>query len=172
MDAAYKYGLWTAASVMEKHGCSDDGFIDFRAWLVGQGKAVYMAALKDPDSLANAPPYQESEFDGLAYAGGVAYEQLTGRDTFQDFDVAEYRALAAELKQDIVYGDGIAYPYTWSQAAAYLPDLCKKYLTPEELDQRIQQRDDTWNVSSPVIRLARAFAKKSTKIKRNRGNDR
>ena len=52
MDAAYQYGLWTAASVMERYGCSDDGFMDFRAWLVGQGKAVYMAALKDPDSLA------------------------------------------------------------------------------------------------------------------------
>lgn len=57
MDAAYQYGLWTAASVMERYGCSDDGFMDFRAWLVGQGKAVYMAALKDPDSLANVPSY-------------------------------------------------------------------------------------------------------------------
>ena len=67
MDAAYQYGLWTAASVIERYGCSDDGFIDFRAWLVGQGKDVYMAALKDPDSLVNVPSYQNSLFDSLPY---------------------------------------------------------------------------------------------------------
>ena len=54
MDLAYQYGLWTAANVMERGGCSDDGFMDFRAWLVAQGKEVYLAALADPDSLANA----------------------------------------------------------------------------------------------------------------------
>ena len=62
---AYQYGLWTAASVMERHSCSDDSFIDFRAWLVGQGRDVYMAALKDPDSLADAPDYQDQRFDCL-----------------------------------------------------------------------------------------------------------
>ena len=46
---ADQYGLWTAASVMERGGCTDDGFMDFRIWLVAQGKEVYMAALKDPD---------------------------------------------------------------------------------------------------------------------------
>ena len=54
---AYQYGLWTAASVMERGGCTDDGFIDFRGWLIAQGREVYMAALKDPDSLADAPDY-------------------------------------------------------------------------------------------------------------------
>lgn len=32
MDAAYQYGLWTAASVMERYGCSDDGL-----WTFGRG---------------------------------------------------------------------------------------------------------------------------------------
>ena len=54
MDLAYQYGLWTAANVMERGGCTDDGFMDFRAWLVAQGKEVYLAALADPDSLAGA----------------------------------------------------------------------------------------------------------------------
>ena len=121
MDAAYQYGLWTAASVMEKHSCSDDSFIDFRAWLVGQGRDVYMAALKDPDSLADVSAYQDYRFDSLPLMGDHAYEELTGQDAFQDFDSAEYHVLAAEVKQDIAYGDGIGYPYTWSEAAAYLP---------------------------------------------------
>ena len=31
-DLADKFGLWDAAGVMKEYGCSDDGFIDFRAW--------------------------------------------------------------------------------------------------------------------------------------------
>lgn len=37
-DAAYKYGLWTAAGIMMETGCSDDRFSDFRMWLIAQGK--------------------------------------------------------------------------------------------------------------------------------------
>lgn len=152
--------------------CSDDSFIDFRAWLVGQGKAVYMAALKDPDSLADAPEYHICQFDSMPHMGDYAYEELTGRDAFQNFDPSEYHVLAAEVNQDIVYGDGIGYPYTWSEAAAYLPKLCAKYMMPEELQHHIRQYNDTWNVTSPAIKLARATAKKSKKIKTDRRNSR
>ena len=169
-DAAYQYGLWTAASVMERNGCSDDGFMDFRAWLVGQGRKVYMDALKDPDSLADVPSYEDFRFDALPYMGNHAYEELTGRDTFQDFDHSEYCALAAEIKKGIQYGEGSGYPYTWSEAAEYLPKLCAKYLTPEVLECHIQQHNDTWNVNTSEIKLARAAAKKSKKIKRYRGD--
>lgn len=152
--------------------CSDDSFIDFRAWLVSQGRDVYMAALKDPDSLADVPSYQDYRFDSLPFMGDYAYEELTGRDAFQNFDPSEYHVLAAEVNQDIVYGDGIGYPYTWSEAAAYLPKLCAKYMTPEELQHHIRQYNDTWNVTSPAIKLARATAKKSKKIKTDRRNSR
>ena len=37
-DLADQYGLWDAVSVIKEYGCSDDGFIDFRAWLIAQGK--------------------------------------------------------------------------------------------------------------------------------------
>ena len=56
-DLADKFGLWDAAGIMKEYGCSDDGFIDFRAWLIAQGKEVYLVALADPDSLANVEPY-------------------------------------------------------------------------------------------------------------------
>ena len=55
-DLADKYGLWTAAIFIKEYGCSDDGFMDFRAWLIAQGKDIYMAALENPDSLT--PPYR------------------------------------------------------------------------------------------------------------------
>ena len=37
-DLADQYGLWDAASVIKEYGCSDDGFIDFRAWLIARVK--------------------------------------------------------------------------------------------------------------------------------------
>ena len=169
---AYQYGLWTAASVMERGGCTDDGFLDFRGWLIAQGREVYMAALADPDSLADAPDYRDQRFVCLPHMGDRAYEELTGREIHEDFDPARYSALKAELKQDIVYGEGIGYPYTWSETAAYLPKLCAKYLTPEELAQRIRQRDDTWNLTNPEIKMVRATEKKSKKIKKDRGDSR
>lgn len=169
---AYQYGLWTAASVMDRGGCTDDGFIDFRGWLIAQGREVYMAALKDPDSLADAPDYQDQRFDGLPHMGERAYEELTGQEIYEDFDPAGYDALKAELKKDIVYGDGIGYPYAWWDIPAYLPKLCARYLTPEELMRRAEGRVDTWNLASLEIRAARATAQKSKKIKTNRGDTR
>jgi len=164
MDLAYQYGLWTAALVMDRGGTSDDGFLDFRQWLVSQGKDVYMAALKDPDSLADAPPYYDWQFDPLPLMGDYAYEKLTGRNAFEDFDPAQYRALEAELKQDIVYGDGIGYPYDWQDIPAYLPRLCTKYLPPEALTVQAKIQYPRWNLAAPEIKRARKTAQKSTKI--------
>ena len=95
---AYQYGLWTAASVMERGGCTDDGFIDFRGWLIAQGREVYMAALKDPDSLADAPDYQDQRFVCLPHMGDRAYEELTGREIYEEFDPARYDALKRSPK--------------------------------------------------------------------------
>ena len=170
-ELAYKFGLWSAATIL-CDGCTDDGFMDFRGWLIAQGREVYMAALKDPDSLADVPVYGGCCFESLSYVGDYAYEKLTGRDSYESFDHGAYQALVEELKQDIVYDEGIGYPYTWSETAAYLPRLCAKYMTPEELAWRIRQHDDTWNITSPDIQQARAAAQKSKKIKRNRGESR
>ena len=167
---ADQYGLWTAASVMERGGCTDDGFLDFRGWLITQGREVYMAALKDPDSLVDAPDYQDQRFVRLPHIGDRAYEELTGREVYEDFDPAGYSALKMELKKDIVYGEGIGYPYGWWDVPAYLPQLCAKYMTPGELTQLAEGRVDTWNLSSQEIRAARATAPKSRKIKKERGD--
>lgn len=163
--AAYKYGLWNAASIM-CDGCTDDGFTDFRGWLIAQGRDVYMAALKDPDSLADVPTDRDCCCETLCYVGSYAYEELTGRDINQDFDPDISRALAEQIKPDIVYGEGIGYPYTWSETAAYLPKLCAKYMEPEELVWLIGQHNDTWNVTSLEIQEARKTAQKSKKVQK------
>ena len=172
-DLAYKYGLWSAAAIL-CDGCTDDGFVDFRGWLIAQGREVYMAALKDPDSLADVPipANRDCCCETLCYVGSYAYEELTGRDINQDFDPDISCALAEQIKPDIVYGDGIGYPYTWSETAAYLPRLCAKCMTPERLAWLIENNNDTWNNASLGIREARAAAQKSEKVKKNRGESR
>ena len=49
-DAARRNDLWAASAAMGAHS-SDDGFMDFRSWLISQGRDVYMSALEDPESL-------------------------------------------------------------------------------------------------------------------------
>lgn len=163
-DLAYQYGLWSAASIL-CDGCTDDGFLDFRAWLIYQGKSAYLAALRDPDSLADVPAYGGCCFETLSYVGYYAYEKLTGRDVYQDFDPAGYQALKVELGKDIVYGDGINYPYDLADIPAYVPRLCAKYLTPEQIQDLARSRVCTWNLTSPEVLAARQNVGKSKKIK-------
>src|SRR5687767_3645789 len=54
VDKAYIGELWDVAFIMASGwGCSDDGFMDFRAWLIGQGQVVFEKALSDPESLVD-----------------------------------------------------------------------------------------------------------------------
>lgn len=78
-DAAYKYGLWTAAGIMMEAGCSDDSFSDFRMWLIAQGKEVYLNALKDPDSLSGVTLYGYCSFEALGYISSQVYSAMKGK---------------------------------------------------------------------------------------------
>jgi len=163
-DLAQQYGLWCAASIL-CGGCSDDGFTDFRAWLIAQGKEVYLAALKDPDSLADVEPYGGCQFEELNYVGSQALEALTGQDAYENMDSASYEKLIAELEKDIVYGEGLGYPYAWDEMADRFPHLCAKYLTPEELSAKAES-DDVWNLTNKEVRAARAAGPRGAAIDR------
>lgn len=45
----------------------NSGLLYFRSWLIAQGKDVYMAALADPDSLADVEPYADCFFETAGY---------------------------------------------------------------------------------------------------------
>lgn len=168
---AYKFGLWTAASII-LDGCSDDSFNYFRNWLIAQGRDVYLAALKDPDSLADVPVYGGGWFEPLDYLGAGVYEKLTGETPYDSADRTAYETLERELARDIEYSVGIDYPYKWSEAVDYLPRLCEKYLVPEDLAIMIQYHNDTWNPTSPEVQRARENAVKGKKAKRKGGDAR
>lgn len=108
-ELADQYGLWDAASIMVEW-CSDDGFIDFRAWLIAQGREVYLAALKDPDSLADVEPYGNCCFESLSYVGDATYRQLTGEDVNENADPAAKEKWKAILEADIIIGKISDFP--------------------------------------------------------------
>jgi hypothetical protein len=92
--ALYRWDVWAAAYLIGG-GCSDDGFLDFRAGLIAQGRDWYQKAAASPDSLAahpavtaRAPDYSQDQplfCEELSYAAARAYERLTGsEDDFYD----------------------------------------------------------------------------------------
>ena len=80
LDTAYDAALWDAADIIGC-GCSDDGFSDFRAWLIAQGKEVYERVLADPESLVDMIDVDKDGQEGaLLYVVIAAYKQKTGQE--------------------------------------------------------------------------------------------
>ena len=81
-DRAYSWDLWRAAYIIGG-GCSDDGFIDFRSWLISMGRDTYTRALNDPESLADVDLGPDGEedafFEDFAYVPARVYTARTGR---------------------------------------------------------------------------------------------
>ncbi len=81
MVRAFDADLWEAAWVIGC-GCSDDGFAEFRAWLVAQGQNIFEEALKDPESLADvveADSRLNTQDGRIKDVTGFAYERKTGQ---------------------------------------------------------------------------------------------
>jgi hypothetical protein len=109
-----------AAAAMIKNGCSDECFLEFRYWLIAQGKDVFMNALADPDSLADIagvrayrreliasdlihplygyinPPY----FEEIEYAANQAY-QCKEENNGSIYDVIDENPLSEQEKENI-----------------------------------------------------------------------
>src|SRR5262249_39795848 len=75
------WDMWGAAYLING-GCSDDGFVYFRAWLVAQGRSVFKAALANPDTLASVvePDRDDHEFEMLYALPQEVYEEVSGKE--------------------------------------------------------------------------------------------
>ena len=85
-EDCYHWDIWAAAYTIQG-GCSDDGFIDFRSWLVAQGKDVFEKALKNSDSLAalGREKLEESEEgEEFFYLASDVYEEITSKPLEKD----------------------------------------------------------------------------------------
>src|SRR5262245_673914 len=76
---AYRWELWAAAYIIEG-GCSDDGFMDFRYWLVSMGREVYEAAMADAESLADVAGGRGIEVCAFEEFGSIASRVLEEKD--------------------------------------------------------------------------------------------
>ncbi len=79
LTESYIHRLWGAAYLING-GCSDDGFDYFRCWLIGEGRAVYEAAVRDPDTLADKtdPDCDGYGWEDLLAVARRVYEEQTG----------------------------------------------------------------------------------------------
>ncbi|MDC0673687.1 DUF4240 domain-containing protein [Nannocystis radixulma] len=112
--AAHRRELWAAAYTI-MGGCSDDGFDYFRGWLIGQGERVYMAAIHDPDSLADHPLKEHPSCEAMLGAAFVAYKRSQGRE----LDFASHR----------VEIDGLStWPADRLKGARFAPELLREHL--------------------------------------------
>lgn len=80
-NEAYTWDLWGAAYLING-GCSDDGFEYFRAWLISRGRAVFEAALANPDTLAAhvEAGRDDYEFEAFLYLPRAVYKETTGKN--------------------------------------------------------------------------------------------
>lgn len=106
-DEAFTWNLWAAADRIFGGWCSDSAFRAFQHWMMGLGRAVFEAAVHDPDVLAYAPdvfrlagrPRAAWSAEGrpgwpaLDRLGLEAYELATGPSG--DFGDAFYAAVRA-----------------------------------------------------------------------------
>jgi hypothetical protein len=77
---AYRADLWDVAYAING-GCSDDGFVYFRWWLVMQGQDVLETALADPESVAEINGgTEELDYEGYGYVALYAYRAVTGEE--------------------------------------------------------------------------------------------
>lgn len=139
LRAALTWELWAAAGVVTRGACSCDEFLYFRAWLVGQGRDLFRAAVADADSLAAHPRilalagrpvrhWTNAEWphlEELLYAAARVYEHATGISPWEE-DVAEFREW---FQDDVPDGTGweIDDP---SQLAERLPRLTALFSPP------------------------------------------
>lgn len=129
---ADKDGIADIANTMNNGMLTDDEFIDFRAWLIAQGKDTYFEAMKSPEILAEK---SEATIDGyyyfesFGYVGMNAVEKLTG-DFMQAFtELPENKK--KEILSEIEYGEYTSGKMTPEEIAQEFPKFAKKYIEPD-----------------------------------------
>jgi hypothetical protein len=80
---AYTWPVWDGATLLFGY-IGDDGFMDFRHWLISHGRETYEGALRSPDSLADLAEhlgdfFATEEIETLGSEAGVIYHEVTGQ---------------------------------------------------------------------------------------------
>jgi hypothetical protein len=132
---AYNWNLWGAAYLIHG-GCSDDGFHYFCQWLILQGRDVFQAALKKPDSLAKILDPENDFCECGGSPASAAFFRATGLpDTDQGYAALEAaetavhgeRKMMPDLKDNWDHDDDV-------QMRKRFPRLWALYMEGEETE--------------------------------------
>lgn len=96
VEQAYRWDLWAVAYIING-GCSDDGFVYFRGWLISQGKEFFEQVMANPKAAARRVRDEEVECQDILHAGYVAYNNKTGQE-FPELDPSSPVQILAEPK--------------------------------------------------------------------------
>lgn len=133
--AANLIDLWGAAYLING-GCSDDGFRDFRVWLVERGRHAYEHALKHPDTLAEILDGDPVDGFGLDAAALRVYEAKTGMSDFYD------RLDREEKDSPPPPPEGTDWDFDdEAELKKRFPNLCHLYLIPADERDEIVEGD-------------------------------
>jgi len=118
------FKIMAAAKIIEGY-VSDDSYLYFRNWIIGQGKKVYDETLKKPDYLAKVVEEGEStDFESLLYVATEAYSRKTGKEEDESFP----RDTAIGIGLDYDFGAPPTKGTDWTEKELpkLLPELWKK----------------------------------------------
>jgi hypothetical protein len=110
---AYTWDLWGAAYIVDG-GCSDDSFMDFRSWLIAQGRDFYYSMRSNPDSLAAVDAERIAvDWEGIAYVATAAFEAVAGEE-MPSVHLENHEVLGEEWDED---GDDLKnrLPLLWAK---------------------------------------------------------
>ena len=106
---------------------TDDPYLYFRCWLIGQGESTFTEALRNPDVLADVVEKDVAflDFESLLVVATQAYKQCTGR---QEEDDTFPREIAYERGLDYDFGCVTkGEDWTEEQLPTLLPKLWAKF---------------------------------------------
>jgi hypothetical protein len=106
---------------------TDDSYLYFRCWLIGQGEEVFTHALRNADTLATVVQDPYLEFEALLVVATLAYEKRISRKEEDDEEsfprgVASARGLHYDFGAETKGED-----WTENQLPKLLPKLWKKF---------------------------------------------
>ena len=131
--AANKEGIISIAHLMNHEMLTDDGFTDFRNWLIAQGKEIYLETMKNPEILAEKagePIEGWYEFELLGYVGMRVVEQKTG-----DYKQSVVQLPEEELKSildEIEYGEYADKDLSIEELKEAFPKFTERFIAENE----------------------------------------
>ncbi len=117
MGRAYTWELRAAAWMLGGGQCSDEGFADFRSWLISMGRPVYENATAAPETLVaviDRPDVEYHFFEEFQNVAGHVYRERTGRP-IPSSDVAPPATMRGQPWREDGGDLGARFPGLWNR---------------------------------------------------------